>query len=88
MDRTIAVTQLRQQMKQELDAVCNNHEVLLATRAHGENVVLMPESDYLSLYETAYLLGSSQNRERLSLAIKSKGHVYASLAELEKDLGI
>ncbi len=88
MDRTIAVTALRQNMKQEFDDLCDNHEVLLATRAHGENVVLLPESDYLSLYETAYLLGSLKNRDRLSVAINSKGQLYANFDELQKDLSI
>lgn len=88
MDRTIAVTALRQNMKQEFDVLCDNHEVLLATRTHGENVVLLPESDYLSLYETAYLLGSLNNRDRLSAAIKSKGQLYASLDDLQKDLSL
>ena len=88
MDKSITISDLRKNMKHTLDELCNNHEVLLATRQKGGNVVLMSEEDYLALNETAYLLKSSNNRKRLSAAMKSAGQRYKSLEEMESALGI
>lgn len=88
MDKTVTVSELRRNLKNSLDKLCENHEVLLATRQKGGNVVLMAEADYLALNETAYLLKSVNNRKRLAAAMKEKGQVYESLDKLESALGI
>lgn len=88
MYRTITASDLREHQKQEFDHICQNHEIVLATRQKGENVVIMSESDFLELNETAYLLRTKNNRERLSAALKDKGKSFKSVQALEKALGI
>ena len=88
MYRTVTASELREHQKKEFDQLCQNHETLLAIRQHGENVVIMSESDFLELNETAYLLRSKKNKERLSAALKDKGRTFASLEAMEKALGI
>lgn len=88
MDKTITASELRKHQRSFFDEVCNNHNVLLTTRQSGENVVIMSESDYLSLLETFHLLRSPNNRRRLNSALKTDGKKYASMQELISDLSI
>ncbi|MGR3279199.1 type II toxin-antitoxin system Phd/YefM family antitoxin [Acaryochloris marina NIES-2412] len=53
-----------------LDQVVNNHQVVIVKRREGENVALIAESDLSSLYETAYLLKSPKNAQRLFEALQ------------------
>lgn len=53
-----------------MDRVCQGHETLLITRQGAESVVMMSLADYESLEETAYLLRSPRNAERLGDAIR------------------
>lgn len=54
-----------------MDRVCEHHETLLITRQGAESVVMMSLADYQSLEETAYLLRSPRNAERLGDAIRN-----------------
>lgn len=53
-----------------LDQVANDHQVVIVKRREGENVALIAESDLASLYETAYLLKSPVNAQRLWTALE------------------
>jgi antitoxin YefM len=86
MDNTITVEKLKKHQKTIFDHICENHEVLLATRPKGENIIIMAESDYLSLSETAYLLRSPKNRQRLMASLPSKGKLYSSSKHLFEEL--
>ncbi|TCK85074.1 type II toxin-antitoxin system Phd/YefM family antitoxin [Albibacterium bauzanense] len=55
----------RQKLKKYLDEVFKSNSPLFVTRAKGENVVSLSESDYESIMETFYLLKSPKNSERL-----------------------
>ncbi len=88
MYRTVSASALRNNQKEEFDKVCDNHEALIATRQNGENVVILSETDYLALNETAYLLRSQKNRTRLIAALKNKGRRFDRIQDMEKYLGI
>jgi antitoxin YefM len=61
----VSYSELRQKLKAHMDRVCENHAPLLVTRQNGEHVVLLSLSEYEELDETAYLLRSPANAERL-----------------------
>lgn len=54
-----------------LTQVCADHEPVRITRRAGDNVIVISEQDYEGLVETAYLLRSPRNAERL-LAAKAQ----------------
>lgn len=64
MDLT-TYTNFRQNLKSYLDAVYANHEPLIVTRAHGEDVVVLSKKDYHSIMETFYLMRSPKNGQRI-----------------------
>lgn len=53
-----------------LDAVVNDREEVVITRAGHEPVVIVSLDEYESLKETAYLLRSPQNAARLIASIR------------------
>jgi antitoxin YefM len=55
---------------QTLDAVTNDREEVVITRAGHDPVVIVALDDYESLKETAYLLRSPENARRLISAIE------------------
>jgi len=62
-------TDLRKNLSAMLDAVHDDHEPLLVTRASGQPVVVISLEDYEALDETAYLLSSPENARRLRVSI-------------------
>ena len=71
-----------------LNEVCADHEPVRITRRTGDNVIVMAEDDYGSLLETAYLLRSPKNAERL-LAAKARGeHTTKDWDTVIKELGL
>ncbi len=67
----INYSDLRQNMKTNLDRVCNNHEPMIVTRKNGGNVVMLSQEDYESMEETVYLLRSPKNAKRLRESVES-----------------
>ena len=65
MNQAVTYRSLRASLKMWIDRVCVNHAQILVTRKQGENVVIISQSDYLALEETAYLLRSPRNKERI-----------------------
>jgi len=89
MARTISSTELRKNFNREMERVADEHQPLFINRPQKENMVLISESDFSALDETAYLLRSSENARRLAKAIASKKRVKAkSFKDLRSDLGI
>lgn len=76
--RTISFTESRANYAQTLDAVINDREEIVVTRAGHEPVVIVSLEEYESLKETAYLLRSPENARRL----------LASIERLERGEGI
>ena len=67
----INYSDLRQNLKSVMDNVISSHEHVIVTRRNSDNVVLMSYEDFASIEETAYLLKSPKNAERLRESIKS-----------------
>lgn len=63
--KTMSYTDSRANYAQVLDAVTDDREAVVITRAGHEPVVMVSLADYESLRETAYLMRSPANARRL-----------------------
>jgi antitoxin YefM len=63
--KTMSYTESRAKYAEVLDAVTNDREEIVVTRAGHEPVVIMSLEDFESLRETAYLMRSPANARRL-----------------------
>ncbi len=63
--KTLSYTESRAKYAEVLDAVVNDREEVVITRAGHEPVVIMSLQDFESLRETAYLMRSPVNARRL-----------------------
>ncbi|EWT03098.1 prevent-host-death protein [Intrasporangium oryzae NRRL B-24470] len=63
--KTMSYTESRAHYAEVLDAVANDREEVVITRAGHEPVVIVSLDDYESLRETAYLMRSPANARRL-----------------------
>lgn len=68
--KTMTYSESRARYAEVLDAVVNDHEEVVITRAGHEPVVIVSLDDYQSLKETAYLLRSPENARRLLTSIE------------------
>lgn len=76
--KTMSYTESRARYAEVLDAVVNDREEVVITRAGHEPAVIVSLDDYESLRETAYLLRSPANARRL----------LESIDELEAGQGV
>ena len=68
--RTMSFSEVRRNLAQTIDSVNADHEPVLVTRDRGKPAaVLISVEDFASFEETAYLLRSPKNAERLLAAI-------------------
>jgi antitoxin YefM len=67
--RTMTYTESRAKYAETLNAVVDDREEVVITRAGHDPVVIVSLEDYESLKETAYLLRSPENARRLLAAI-------------------
>ncbi len=74
----IPYTQAMINLAKTMDTVCDDHVPIVIARKSHRSVVIISLDDYQSLEETAYLLRSPQNAQRL----------IKSIAELESGCGI
>lgn len=68
--RVMSYSESRAKYAETLDSVVNDREEVVITRAGHEPVVMVSLDDYQSLKETAYLLRSPENAQRLITAIE------------------
>jgi antitoxin YefM len=91
MTTEITYSHARANLASLLDDVTENREVVIIRRRHGEDTALIAASELTSLLETAYLLRSPANAERLLTALndalKGEGHAL-SLRELRAEVGL
>lgn len=86
MNLAISYSEIRQNLKNEFDKVCRDHEPILVVRKNGDNVVVISEEDFRSLQETAYLCQSPRNLQRLLQAIsRTDGK---TLGDIQDELGL
>lgn len=62
-------SELRQNLKKMIDQVSTNHAPTFITSHKKRKAVLLSYEDYCSLEETAYLLKSPKNAQRLLKAL-------------------
>lgn len=83
-------TNAREKLATLLDRVTKDREVVIIQRRGGEAVAMIAADELASLTETAYLLRSPQNAERLlsalARALKEEGTSY-SIEELRREVG-
>jgi antitoxin YefM len=77
--RYVSYSELRRNLKNHLDSVCENRAPLVVMRRGGESVVMLSLAEYESLEETLHLLRDPANAERLLQSIK--GAEEGSLVE-------
>ncbi|ODU10897.1 MAG: hypothetical protein ABS84_02795 [Rubrivivax sp. SCN 71-131] len=59
----------RANLARAMDRVCEDHEPIIITRSGERSVVMLSLDDYKALEETAYLLRSPANAQRLLAAV-------------------
>ena len=75
---TMTYTALRKNLAKIMDQVCDDHEPVTVTRSNARPIVILSLEDYKALEETAYLLRSPKNLQRL----------LESITELESGKGL
>lgn len=84
-------TSLRQRLASILDQVSNDQEVVIVRRRGSKDVALIPAEELVSLMETAHLLRSPRNAERLLAALRRatgrKGKPE-SVTNLRREMGL
>lgn len=65
----LSYSALRNNLASTLDKVNEDHVPILITRQNGKPAIIMSLEDFKSYEETAYLMASSKNAERLNQAI-------------------
>ena len=91
MTTKITYSQARANLASLLDIVTENREVVIIHRRHGEDAALIAASELTSLLETAYLLRSPANAERLLTALNDAlkgGERSQTLTELRAEAGL
>jgi antitoxin YefM len=84
-------TQLRANLASIFDQIVADRQVVIVRRRRGEDIALMPADELESLMETAYLLRSPANAQRLLEAYarsESDEGRPGSIEQLHSDLGL
>jgi antitoxin YefM len=91
MARQATYTYVRENLARLLEEVEANRDVVIINRRGHEDVALVAAGELDSLIETAHLMRSPKNAERLLTALRSalarKGKAQ-TVAELRKELGL
>jgi len=91
MSISLTYTQARANLARLLDQVSLDKEVVIINRKNAENVALVSESELSGILETAHLLRSPKNAQRLLKALlkaqESKG-TPQTLEELKRKFGL
>ena len=64
-------TSLRERLASVLDQVGNDNEIVIVRRRGAKNVALIPADELAGLLETAHLLRSPRNAQRLMSALEN-----------------
>ncbi len=69
--QVVNYSDFRKNLKENLDDACDNNEVIVVSRAHNKNVVVISLDEYNSWQETNHLLSSDANARRLQAALNN-----------------
>ena len=84
-------TSARANLAKLCDEVAKNHEIVIINRRGSNDVALVSAEELSSLMETAHLLRSPKNVERLLIGLnraKAKRLKPKTIASLRKELGL
>jgi antitoxin YefM len=84
-------TRLRERLASVLDQVANDREVVIVRRRGAKDVALIPAAELASLMETAHLLRSPRNAERLLAALRRstrRNGKPQSVDKLRREVGL
>lgn len=82
---TMSYSAFRNKLAGTLDKVNDDHKPVLITRQNGQPAVVMSLEDFQAYEETAYLMASPKNAERLNQAIAEVNAGNAVLREPIKE---
>ena len=68
---SITYTNAREHLAATMDKVCSEHSPVIIIRNRDQAVVMLSLEDFESLEETAYLLRSPANAQRLLAAVQA-----------------
>ncbi|MCK9279413.1 MAG: type II toxin-antitoxin system prevent-host-death family antitoxin [Melioribacteraceae bacterium] len=91
MSINLTYTQARANLAKLLDEVSHNKEVVIITRKNAENVALVSESELAGMLETAHLLRSPKNAQRLLkalLKVQEGDEVPQTIEDLKMEFGL
>jgi antitoxin YefM len=91
MSISLTYTQARANLAKLLDEVSLNKEVVIINRKNAENVALVSESELSGILETAHLLRSPKNAQRLLKALLKVQEEYEApqtFEELKREFGL
>jgi antitoxin YefM len=77
-------TSLRQSLASVLDRVANDREVVIVVRKGEKKVAMVPADELAGLMETAHLLRSPKNAQRLLKALRRAASLKGRPEPLEK----
>ena len=84
-------TNLRQSLASVLDRVANDREVVIVVRKGEKKVAMVPADELAGLMETAHLLRSPKNTQRLLSALRravGRKGMPESLEKLRREMGL
>lgn len=84
-------TKARSNLALLCNQVTENREIVLINRKNAEDVALIAASELSSLLETAHLLRSPKNAQRLLTALNraiSRSEIPQSIEDLKKEIGL
>ncbi len=87
----MSYTQARTQLADLCDTVANDREIVIIHRRGGEDVALIAADELAGLLETAHLLKSPANAERLFSALaRARERIESpqTIAELRRAVGL
>jgi antitoxin YefM len=84
-------TSLRQRLASVLDQVSDDQEVVIVRRRNSKDVALVPADELAGLIETAHLLRSPKNAQRLLAALRRAERGAGrpeSVEDLRQEMGL
>jgi len=69
--KSVSYSELRQNLKANLDSVSDDSDLLVVHRPKGRSIIMMSLDEYNSWIETLHLNKSKANRKRLESAIEN-----------------
>ncbi|HKK81196.1 MAG TPA: type II toxin-antitoxin system Phd/YefM family antitoxin [Prolixibacteraceae bacterium] len=69
--KAINYSELRQNLKSNLDIVTDDNEMLVVHRPKGKSLVVLSLDEYNAIKETNHLLSTKANRQRLEQAVEN-----------------